>query len=663
MSSTSSSVSEPAADAARKSIARRLPVGADVQPGGGVHFRVWAPKCKQVAVSFDDKEGPPADHKPVVVELGAEGDGYFSGLVPQAAPGMMYRYRLDGAGAYPDPVSRFQPQGPHGPSQIVDSGKFAWTDHDWQGVTAKGQVLYEMHVGTFTKEGTWAAATRELPELAEAGITVLEVMPVADFPGRFGWGYDGVNLFAPTRLYGTPDEFRRFVDAAHAAGIGVILDVVYNHLGPDGNFLWQFAPDYFSNRYENEWGDAINFDGDNCAPVREFFLGNAGYWIDEFHLDGLRLDATQQIFDDSKEHILAAITKKVRQTAGKRSTYLVAENEPQDTRIVRPLDQDGFGMDALWNDDFHHSAMVALTGRSDAYYTDYRGTPQEFVAASKWGYLYQGQWYSWQKKRRGTPGLDLPPTAFIQFTQNHDQLANSGRGQRCQELSSPSRYRAMNALLLLAPATPMLFQGQEFAASTPFFYFADHKDELAKVVAAGRTKFLSQFRTLATPEMQARLPDPSDPTTFTRCKLDLTERRKHAEEYALHKDLLRLRREDPVLSAQRRFGLDGAVLAEDAFVLRFFGTQHGDDRLLVINFGRDVRLNPAPEPLLAPPENMLWEVVWSSENPRYGGMTTPPLESPEFNWHIQGEAAVLLKPAPRTAENDPLAEKKEPKKT
>jgi maltooligosyltrehalose trehalohydrolase len=654
MTGSSPTASKPSSDdGSRPMFARRLPIGAEVQ-ADGVHFRVWAPRRQRVEVIFEGQQSDGVS-KPPVVELQPEGNGYFSGLAKAASAGMLYRYQLDGEAQFPDPASRFQPLGPHGPSQVVDPAPIAWTDQEWRGVPARGQVLYEMHIGTFTQEGTWQAAARELPELARAGITVLEVMPVADFPGRFGWGYDGVNLFAPTRLYGPPDDFRNFVNQAHAAGLGVILDVVYNHLGPDGNYLSQFSENYVTDRYDNEWGEALNFDGDNSQPVREFFLANAGYWIDEYHLDGLRLDATQQIFDASPEHILAAISRRVRQAAGKRATFLVAENEAQESRLVRPLDQGGFGLDAVWNDDFHHSAMVALTGRSDAYYTDYRGTAQEFVAACKWGFLYQGQWYSWQKKRRGTPTLDLPPTAFVAFLQNHDQVANSARGQRCHELSSPSRHRAITALLLLAPATPMLFQGQEFAATSPFFYFADHKEELAHVVAEGRVTFLSQFRTLATPEMQARLPHPSDPMTFTRCKLDLSERRQHAAEYALHMDLLRLRREDPVLSGQRaRRGIDGAVLAEAAFVLRFFGEDHGNDRLLVVNLGREVRFQPAPEPLLAPPDHALWEIAWSSEDPRYGGVTTPPLETPEFNWHIQGEAAVLLRPRPRDEERSAI---------
>ncbi len=302
-------------DGSRSVTARRYPVGAEVLPGGGTHFRVWAPGRRKVEVVL---EGPAVRS----FELTAEDGGYFAGFV-EADDGTRYRFRLDGEEPlYPDPASRFQPDGPHGPSQLVDPSGFAWTDEAWRGVGREGQVLYEMHIGTFTPEGTWEAAARELPELARLGVTVLEVMPVADFPGKFGWGYDGVNLFAPTRLYGTPDDFRRFVDRAHAAGIGVILDVVYNHLGPDGDYLKPFSPDYFTDRYQNEWGEAINFDNDRAGPVREFFLTNAAYWIDEFHLDGLRLDATQQMFDASPEHILAAIARCVRAAAKGRTTLL-----------------------------------------------------------------------------------------------------------------------------------------------------------------------------------------------------------------------------------------------------------------------------------------------------------------------------------------------------
>jgi maltooligosyltrehalose trehalohydrolase len=622
---------------------RRLPVGAEVQPGGGAHFRVWAPHRQRVEVVLERGPGR-GEGESLTVPLTAEGNGSFSGLVPQAREGMRYRYRLDGDDPlYPDPASRFQPQGPHGPSELVDPSAFAWTDRDWHGVPLHGQVVYELHVGTFTPEGTWEAAARQLPELAELGVTVIEMMPVADFPGRFGWGYDGVNLFAPAHLYGRPDDLRRFIDRAHSLGIGVILDVVYNHLGPDGNSLPAFAPEYFSKRHKTEWGEALNYDGASSGPVREYFVANAGYWVDEYHFDGLRLDATQSIFDDSPEHILAAVARRVREAGGGRATLLVAENEPQHVKLVRPPDRGGYGLDALWNDDFHHSALVALTGRNEAYYTDYLGGPQELVSAIKWGYLYQGQRYSWQRKRRGTPTFGLSPAAFVNFLQNHDQVANSARGQRCHQLTSPGRFRAMTALLLLGPATPMLFQGQEFAASSPFLFFADHKPELAKLVRRGRVEFLEQFPSLGAPDIQKCIADPGSPQTFERCKLDFAERERHAETYTMHRDLLKLRRADPVFRAQRPGGVDGAVLGPGAFLLRFFGGD-GDDRLLLVNLGRDLHLNPAPEPLLAPPEGRSWEVLWSSEWAAYGGHGQAPLET-EANWRIPGHAAVVLRPA------------------
>ena len=613
---------------------RRLPVGAE-PVAGGTHFRVWAPRRSRVEV-LESESGH-------ATPLAAEADGYFSGLLPGVGAGTRYRYRLDGAEAFPDPASRFQPEGPHGPSEVIDPAAFAWHDGSWGGTTLEGQVLYELHVGAFTTEGTWAAAARELPELAAAGITVIEMMPVADFPGGFGWGYDGVNLFAPTRLYGRPDDLRAFVVAAHDAGLGVILDVVYNHFGPDGNYLREFSGHYFSTRHTTDWGEAINFDGPEAGPVRDFYLANARYWIDEFHFDGLRLDATQDIVDDSPEHIVAAVTRTARAAAPHRGVLVVAENEPQDARLARPVERGGSGLDALWDDDFHHSAVVALLGRDEAYYSDYRGDPQEFVSSVKWGFLYQGQWYSWQKARRGRGALDLRPAQFVRFTQNHDQVANSGRGDRMHQLTAPGRWRAMTALLLLSPGTPMLFMGQEFSASSPFPYFADHQGDLADLVRRGRLEFLAQFPSLALPEMQSRVPDPSSPDTFRAARLDFRERQTHSTAYNLHRDLLALRRSEAALRAQRPRGVDGAVLGEAAFVLRFFA-DGDDDRLLIVNLGRTLHLNPAPEPLLAPLGRSAWTLRWSSEDPRYGGSGTPELETAD-NWRIPAEAAVLLAPA------------------
>jgi maltooligosyltrehalose trehalohydrolase len=612
---------------------RRLAIGAELASGGNVHFRVLAPKRKTVEVIFNG-QGRRA------VTLQPDSAGYFAGLAEEAGAGALYKYRLDGKEEYPDPSSRFQPDGPSGWSQVVDPHSFRWSDGHWPGLRIQGQIIYEMHIGTFTREGTWAGALEHLPRLAELGITVVEVMPIAEFPGRFGWGYDGVQLFAPSRLYGQPDDFRRFVNEAHALGIGVILDVVYNHFGPDGNYLAKFYPSFFSAAQTTDWGEAINFDGEGCEPVREFYLSNVRYWIEEFHVDGFRLDATQDIHDESKDHILRAIAGEARWRAAPREVIVIAENEPQETRLVRPPEQGGYGLDALWNDDFHHSAMVALTGHNEAYYSDYRGRPQEFISAVKYGFLYQGQHYKWQKKRRGTASLDLPPAASITMLQNHDQIANSAFGLRCHALTDPGKYRAMTALLLMAPGTPMLFQGQEFAAPSPFLYFADHKAGIAELVSQGRAKFLEQFRSLATPEFAHYAADPSSPLTFEHSKLDHALVTPDNPVWRMHRDLIKLRREDPVFRAQQKGAVDGAVLAADSFVLRFFGGAEGD-RLILVNLGLDRHLNPSPEPLLAPPESAGWKLIWSSEDPAYGGGGSPTLETDD-NWKIPGHATFVM---------------------
>ena len=560
-------------------------------------------------------------------------------MVTQARAGSLYKLRLEN-GSFPDPASRFQPNGPHGPSQIVDPGSFRWTDQNWRGLPVKELVLYEMHLGTFTAEGTWRAAQEHLAEIKKVGVNAIEIMPIADFPGRFGWGYDGVNMFAPSRLYGSPDEVRAFINRAHELGLMVILDVVYNHFGPDGNYLGDFSKDYFSTKYKCEWGEALNFDGENSSPVREYFVSNARYWIREFHFDGFRFDATQQIFDETEPHILAELSQAARDAAGEKSIYLVGENEPQHTKLARSVEFGGMGLDALWNDDFHHSARVAATGQREAYYLDYRGAPQEFVSAMKYGYLYQGQYYSWQKNRRGTPTFDLSARNFVIFLQNHDQIANSLLGERLSAITSPQTLRALTALTLLSPSTPMLFQGDEFGASAPFLYFADHNADLNKLVRKGRGEFLCQFRTIAAGETKPLLADPGDFETFRKCKLEHSERAGNVSTYRFYEDLLRIRREDPTL-LDAEF-LDGAVLSDRAFVLRYF-SKTGEDRLLMVNLGATLYLNPCPEPLLAPIEGHGWQVLWTSEDPAYGGHGTPPLET-ECNWIIPGPAAVLMSP-------------------
>ena len=607
----------------------RLALGAECCPEG-VRFRVWAPKRHRVEVLIENG---------LAVPLTPEAGGYFSGLVPEAAAGTLYRYRLDGEGRFPDPCSRFQPEGPHGPSMVVDPAAYKWHDEDWLGITMAGQVIYELHVGTFTQEGTFAAAARELDNLKQLGVTVIEVMPVAEFPGKRNWGYDGVNLYAPTHVYGDPEAFKRFVDAAHGAGLGVILDVVYNHLGPDGNYLGAYSDHYFTDRYETDWGAAINFDGPESKEVREFFIRNACYWIAEFHMDGLRLDATDTIYDAGPVHVLSELGQRAREAGTPRNIVLTAENEKQDVRLITPVAKGGFGLDAMWNDDFHHTAMVALTGRREAYYTDYRGTAQELISAVKRGFLYQGQRYQWQNQARGTPVTTEPASAFVCFLQNHDQVANSLCGDRLHALTSPGRYRALTAVLLLAPGTPMLFMGQEFWASSPFLFFTDHGD-LADTVYQGRKKFLSQFPSIGSREAQKQVPHPNLASTFEASKVDLSERTTHAGIYLFHQDLLRIRREDPVIAAQSRERLEGATFDREAFVLRFFG-QEGDDRLLVVNLGADLDYEPAPEPLLASPTGRRWQLLWSSDDPHYGG---PGIVNPcrEDGWKLPGESAVLF---------------------
>jgi maltooligosyltrehalose trehalohydrolase len=362
-------------------------------------------------------------------------------------------------------------------------------------------------------------------------------------------------------------------------------------------------------------------------------------------MDGLRLDATQNIYDDTEPHILLEVTRRVREAAPGRVTLVVGENEPQETRLVRPNSEGGYGLDALWNDDLHHSAAVRLTGHNEAYYTDYHGNSQEFVSALKYGYLYQGQWYKWQKQRRGTPAFGLPPHSFVTFIENHDQVANSARGDRMAKTSSAGLLRAMTAMILLGPGTPMLFQGQEFGMTNPFLFFADLPPELARLVREGRKEFMSQWRSIKLSEMLSCLDDPCSPDTFHKCKLDDSFRDQNSVWYKLHKDLLTLRREDPVLSAWTSNRYDGAVMGSDAFLVRAFNREHGD-RLLLFNFGRDVLLDPAPEPLLAPLEDVEWRVLLSTEHPAYGGCGTPPADTEE-NWRLPGTSAVVMTPGPK----------------
>jgi maltooligosyltrehalose trehalohydrolase len=605
-----------------------------VRARGETLFRVWAPQARVVEVVFEESQERP-------LALKRESEGYFTGAT--SASVSLYKYRVDGTGPWPDPCSRYQPQGVHGPSMIVDPAAFKWSDAQWRGVRLPGQVIYELHIGTFTPEGTFDAAAEKLRYLRELGITMIEVMPVAECPGRWNWGYDGVQLFAAYHVYGDHEALKRFVDRAHALGLAVILDVVYNHLGPDGNYLKCFSPHYFSTRHQTEWGEALNLDDELAQGTRDFVLGNVRYWIGEFHLDGLRLDATQSIFDDSRPHILQEIARSARETAQQRSVIVISENEPQHAQQLLPPERGGFGLDAMWNDDFHHAAKVALTGTRDGYFSDYTGRAQEFVACVRRGFLYQGQFYPWQKQTRGQPAAGLPPWSLIVFLQNHDQVGNTFLGDRVLANSAPGRYRALMTLTLLGPQTPLLFMGQEFAASARFMFFADHHAELAALVHQGRREFLGQFRAYADQATQQLVPAPHDEATFTGSKLDWSEVEEHAEAFAFHRDLLQLRACDPVISQQDLAKLDGATLSEHSFVLRWFDAEHGD-RLLVINLDQELPLVPPSEPLLAPSLGAKWQLLWSSEDPRYGGhgVTMPVADDGHGPWRLPAQCAVLL---------------------
>ncbi len=621
---------------------RRL--GADVVDGG-VHFALYASRCAGVTLVL---EGEGARDIPM---QGSALEG-FHAFVPGLRAGATYRFRPRGGDRlYPDPASRWQPAGPHGPSMVVDPRAYAWRHDRPEGVRLEGQVLYELHVGTFTAEGTYAAAARELVGLAELGITMVELMPLADFPGEFGWGYDGVNPYSPAHMYGSPDDLRALVDAAHAAGLSMILDVVYNHLGPDGNYLPALWADFWATEKNTDWGEAIDFDGPHSAPVRAYFCDNAAYWIEEFHFDGLRLDATQQIHDGSPTHVIADIVSAARAAAPGRAIVVVAENEPEDSVVVRPRERGGYGCDAMWNDDLHHSAVVAATGRGEAYYSNTQGTPQELISGLKWGPLFQGQYYTWQSAPRGRPALDLPAQHFVTFLHNHDQVANSARGQRLSTTTSPGRLRALSTLFLLGPGTPMLFQGEEYDATTPFFYFADHGPELSAKVRVGRLEFLAQFPSLREARAAAELPDPADRRTFERCKLDRRERDARPEALARTRALLALRRTDPVFRSQRADRMHGAVLGPEAFLLRFLG-EGGDDRLLLVNLGPDLSLRLAAEPLLAPPLARRWSLLFSSEDPRFGGSGTAPLDASPHPF-LPGHCTLVLAATLESQESSP----------
>ena len=558
-------------------------MGARVTPDG-VRFRVWAPAARTVEVDLGSRS----------VALARTDDGVWDGLVVGVGAGSRYRFELDGQGSYPDPYSRSQPDGVHGPSEVVDPTAYAWHDAGWRGLRTGGLVIYQCHVGTATPEGTFDSLSGQLPRLKALGVTAVEPLPVAEFPGTRNWGYDGVDLFAPTRAYGGPSGLKRFIDAAHRQGLGLILDVVYNHLGPDGNYLRQFAPDYFTDRYQTPWGEAINYDGPRSGWVRRLVLDNARYWIHEYHADGLRLDATHAIHDVSPRHILRELSDCVRESLpADRSVVLIAESSENDVRYLLPSADGGLGMDAVWADDFHHALRRYLLGDDEGYYRDYSGTLDEVARCLQQGWLYEGQRSTHTGKPRGTPARDRPACQFVYVIQNHDQVGNRAFGERLNHQLDLARYHTASALLLFLPYTPLLFMGQEFAASTPFQYFTDHTPELGRLVTEGRRREFAAFSAFADPSVRQTIPDPQAVSTFERSKLRLSELETSPgrETIELYQALLRLRCEDPVLADQDRAHMAADTLGPDVLLVRRW--RGSEQRLLVANFGDQ----PVAQPL------------------------------------------------------------------
>jgi len=519
-----------------------MPFGARLLPQGDAEFRLWAPSAQQVDLVLNGRSQP----------LPAAAGGWYAGTAA-AAGGDRYAFRIDGRLVVPDPASRYNPDDVHGASQLVDPEAFDWPDDGWRGRPWHEAVVYELHVGCFSEAGTFAAAIHRLDDLVALGITAIELMPVADFPGSRGWGYDGVLPFAPDASYGTPDDLKRLVAAAHARGLMVLLDVVYNHFGPDGNYLHVYAQSFFDRTVRTPWGAAINFAGDGSRTVRDFFIHNALYWIDEFHFDGLRVDAVHAMRDDSAPHFVDELAQAVRNGPGReRPLHLVLENDVNDAaRLARGADGHPLLADAQWNDDVHHALHVMVSGERDGYYADFATDPLRlFGRALAEGFAYQGDPSVYRHgEHRGTPSTALPPLAFVNSMQTHDQVGNRAFGERIATLADAAgqheRLRALIACVLLSPPPPMLFMGEEFAASTPFLYFCDFSGDLAQAVTQGRRAEFSRFALFADPARRATIPDPNAVSTFQRSKLDWTERRAdgHAEWWALYRRLLALRRQ------------------------------------------------------------------------------------------------------------------------
>ncbi len=609
---------------------RRFSQGAE-WTGQGVSYRTWAEGDREVAVAVVDEKKAARR----VVPLTAEGDGFYSGIDPEGRAGDLYVYQLGGK-PFPDPASRFQPHGVHGPSQVITAPDLPAQKAGWRRPDLQDLVIYELHVGTFTPEGTYAAIPRHFDHLRNIGVTAVQLMPVADFPGRWNWGYDAVCLYAPSRAYGTPDDLRAFIAAAHQAGLAVILDVVYNHLGPDGNYLGAYAQDYFNPKHGTPWGAAFNFDAPHAEPVRRFFLENPVYWLEDFGVDGFRLDATHAIPDDSPKHVIQEIAEAVQSRGG----LVILEDPRNERRLLLPREQGGYGCDAVWADDFHHVVRVQMTEEREGYLGYFKGTVEEIVRTLNEGWLFTGQ-KQIDGLPRGTPGTDLPPQSFVVCISNHDQVGNRAFGDRLSQIVSPEAYRAASALALLTPYTPMLFMGQEWGASSPFLYFTDHETELGQNITKGRRKEFAQFKAFSDPVLREQIPDPQADGTFMQSKLRWEE-----VDEAGHAGVLRLYAEVSALRARHLRGLRrgqwwAEALSDAAFAVRYRLADGQTWLVLAQLVSTPTELGLDNLPMLRPAEGRTWNHVLSTNEPKYGG-ERPGLWNPARQTFFLAEPELLV---------------------
>jgi malto-oligosyltrehalose trehalohydrolase len=550
--------------------------GACVLSDGRTRFRIWAPAQEQVRLALEGVDE--------ALPLRREGGGWHELTTRRARVGSRYRFEMSDGLKVPDPASRFQPEDVSGPSEVTDPAAFKWTDSAWQGRAWHEAVIYELHVGAFSPEGTFAGVQERLDHLVQLGITAIEIMPIADFPGRFNWGYDGVLPYAPDSSYGRPEQLKALIDAAHARGLMVLLDVVYNHFGPDGNYLGTYAPQFFTSRHQTPWGAGINFDGAESAPVRTFFIENALYWLQEFHFDGLRLDAVHSILDDSPRHILDELAERVRAEITDRTVHLVLENEENEATLLK-RDESGRACcyTAQWNDDLHHVLHAAATGEGHGYYHEYLGDDRKLGRALAEGFAFQGEEMKYRALARGEPSAGLPPDAFIAFLQNHDQIGNRAFGERISEIAPAEALRAVTAIYLLLPQIPMLFMGEEWGASQPFVFFCDFAGELAEAIRKGRLQEFARFPQFQDRDTRTRIPDPTSADSFSSAKLDwnvsgLTTHRSWLEWY---RNMLDVRHREIVPRIPRIGGHAGRYDTLGPLAVRARWRVGGDEELIL----------------------------------------------------------------------------------